>query len=85
MADQRDGQTAEIKFLYYTLLYIEYLPRLREDQDLRIQERFAALPPNLPAFEEIIYQSDTTMGRGLAKTRPGRQSCFPIIRPLITG
>jgi len=41
--------------LCYTLLYIEYHPRLREDQDLRIQERFAALSPNLPAFEEIMY------------------------------
>jgi transcriptional regulator with PAS, ATPase and Fis domain len=37
----------------------EYLPRLRENRDQRLQERFAALPPNLPAFEEIIYQSDT--------------------------
>lgn len=37
----------------------EYLPRLREKQDQLIQERFAALPPNEPAFEEIIHQSDT--------------------------
>ena len=37
----------------------EYLPRLRERQDLLVQERFAALPPNEPAFEEIIHQSDT--------------------------
>ncbi len=37
----------------------ECLPRLRENQDLRIQERCAAIPPNLPAFEEIIHQSDS--------------------------
>lgn len=37
----------------------EYLPRLREKQDQSILERFAALPPNAPAFEEIIYQSDS--------------------------
>lgn len=37
----------------------EYLPRLNEKHDLRIQERFAALPPNAPAFEEIIHESDS--------------------------
>jgi transcriptional regulator with PAS, ATPase and Fis domain len=37
----------------------EYLPRLHEKQDLLTQELFAALPPNAPAFEEIIHQSDT--------------------------
>jgi transcriptional regulator with PAS, ATPase and Fis domain len=56
----------------------EYLPRLRENQDLRIQERFAALPPNLPAFEEIIYQSDT-MKRVVERARRTAPRYLPVL------
>jgi transcriptional regulator with PAS, ATPase and Fis domain len=56
----------------------EYLPRLRENQDLHIQERCAALPPNLPAFEEIIYQSDT-MKRVVERARRVAPRNLPVL------
>ena len=56
----------------------EYLPRLRDQQDLRIQERFAALPPNAPAFEEIIHQSDT-MKRVVERARRVAPRNLPIL------
>lgn len=56
----------------------EYLPRLREKQDLRIQVRFAALPPNLPAFEEIIHQSDT-MKRVVDRARRTAPRNLPVL------
>ncbi len=56
----------------------EYLPRLRENQDLRIQERFAALPPNLPAFEEIIHQSES-MKRVVERARRTAPRNLPVL------
>jgi transcriptional regulator with PAS, ATPase and Fis domain len=56
----------------------EYLPRLREKEDLLIQERFAALPPNLPAFEEIIYQSDA-MKRVVERARRVAPRNLPVL------
>jgi transcriptional regulator with PAS, ATPase and Fis domain len=56
----------------------EYLPRLREKEDLLIQERFAALPPNLPAFEEIIHQSDT-MKRVVERARRVAPRNLPVL------
>ncbi|MFZ4858982.1 MAG: sigma-54 interaction domain-containing protein [Desulfuromonadaceae bacterium] len=56
----------------------EYLPRLRENQDLRILERCAALPPNLPAFEEIIHQSDT-MKRVVERARRVAPRNLPVL------
>jgi transcriptional regulator with PAS, ATPase and Fis domain len=56
----------------------EYLPRLREKEDLLTQERFAALPPNLPAFEEIIHQSDT-MKRVVERARRVAPRNLPVL------
>jgi transcriptional regulator with PAS, ATPase and Fis domain len=56
----------------------EYLPRLSEKQDLLIQKRFAALPPNAPAFEEIIYQSDT-MKRVIERARRVAPRNLPVL------
>lgn len=56
----------------------EYLPRLSEKQDLRIQERFAALPPNSPAFEEIIHQSDI-MKRVIERARRVAPRNLPVL------
>jgi transcriptional regulator with PAS, ATPase and Fis domain len=56
----------------------EYLPRLRENQDLRILERCAALPPNLPAFEEIIHQSDA-MKRVVERARRVAPRNLPVL------
>ena len=56
----------------------EYLPRLRDKEDLRIQERCAAIPPNLPAFEEIIHQSDT-MKRLVERARRVAPRNLPVL------
>ncbi|MEI6206793.1 MAG: sigma-54 dependent transcriptional regulator [Desulfuromonadales bacterium] len=56
----------------------EYLPRLREKQDLLIRERFAALPPNAPAFEEIIHQSDP-MKRVVERARRVAPRNLPVL------
>lgn len=56
----------------------EYLPRLREKEDLLVQERFAALPPNLPAFEEIIHQSHT-MKRVVERARRVAPRNLPVL------
>lgn len=56
----------------------EYLPRLRERQDLLVQERFAALPPNEPAFEEIIHQSDT-MKKVVERARRAAPRSLPVL------
>jgi DNA-binding NtrC family response regulator len=56
----------------------EYLPRLSEKQDLHIQERCAALPPNAPAFEEIIHQSDT-MKRVVERARRVVPRNLPVL------
>jgi transcriptional regulator with PAS, ATPase and Fis domain len=56
----------------------EYLPRLRENQDLLILERCAALPPNLPAFEEIIHQS-ATMKRVVECARRVARRNLPVL------
>lgn len=56
----------------------EYLPRLLEKQDQRLLERFAALPPNLPAFEEIIHQSDS-MKRVVERARRVAPRNLPVL------
>jgi transcriptional regulator with PAS, ATPase and Fis domain len=56
----------------------EYLPSLREKQDLRLQERLSALPPNLPAFEEIIHQSDS-MKRVVERARRVAPRNLPVL------
>ena len=56
----------------------EYLPRLRERQDLLVQERFAALPPNEPAFEMIIHQSDS-MKRVVKRARRVAPRNLPVL------
>ena len=56
----------------------EYLPRLCEKQDLSIQERLAALPPNAPAFEDIIYQSDF-MKRVVERARRVAPRNLPVL------
>jgi len=56
----------------------EYLPRLREKQDLRILENLAALPPNAPAFEEIIHQSDA-MKRVVERARRVAPRNLPVL------
>jgi transcriptional regulator with PAS, ATPase and Fis domain len=56
----------------------EYLPRLHDKQDLLTQERFAALPPNAPAFEEIIHQSDT-MKRVVERARRVAPRNLPVL------
>jgi DNA-binding NtrC family response regulator len=56
----------------------EYLPRLSDKQDLRILERFAALPPNSPAFAEIIHQSDT-MKRVVERARRVAPRNLPVL------
>jgi transcriptional regulator with PAS, ATPase and Fis domain len=56
----------------------EYLPRLREKQDQKILERCAALPPNLPAFEEIIHQS-SVMERVVERARRVAPRTLPVL------
>jgi len=56
----------------------EYMPRLREKQDQRIQECLAALPPNAPAFEEIIFQSES-MKRVVERARRVAPRNLPVL------
>jgi len=56
----------------------EYLPRLHNKQDLLVQERCAALPPNAPAFEEISYQSDS-MKRVVERARRVATRNLPVL------
>ncbi|HIJ80794.1 MAG TPA: sigma-54-dependent Fis family transcriptional regulator [Desulfuromonadales bacterium] len=56
----------------------EYLPRLSEKHDQSMLERFAALPPNAPAFEEIIHQSDT-MKRVVERARRVAPRNLPVL------
>ena len=56
----------------------EYLPRLHEKQDQSILERFAALPPNAPAFEDIIYQSNS-MQRVVVRARRVAPRALPVL------